>query len=288
MKKKVKWIVLFCVIAVVIAGTAVLHLNPHYIYIFGENVGVNCEKIELSAVAPGNMNRYTLDELETNDAIQFDQSMMLINTDYLLQEDYEPSLAQYKDTNVMVNECLHIAYEKLSMAVREQTGSKLFVSSAYRTEEEQQELYEADPLTANVPGSSEHQTGLALDVYVQYYAGFGFIKTEAGQFVNSNCWKYGFIIRYPSYGKNETGMKYEPWHIRYVGEPHAQIIYNNRLTLEEYIQSLEVGMWYEVDGYLISRQKTDENGTLSLPDSYSNAVISPDNTGCYIVTIKMK
>ena len=79
-------------------------------------------------------------------------------------------------------------------------------------------------------------------------------------------------------------MKYEPWHIRYVGEPHAKIIYNNHLTLEEYIQSLENGVWYEVDNYLISRQAVNENGMLSLPDNYLSAVISPDNTGSYIIT----
>lgn len=285
MKKKAKWIVLFCVIAVVIAGAVVLYSNPHYLFILGEYVGVNCDNVEMSTVVPENTTRYTLDELQTNNKIRFDQSMMLINTDNLLQEDYVPSLTHYKDTDVQVNECLHEAYEKLSMAVREQTGSKMFVSSAYRTEDEQEKLYEDDPLTANLPDSSEHQTGLALDVYVQYYAGFGFIKTDAGQFVNSNCWEYGFIIRYPSYGKNATGMKFEPWHIRYVGEPHAKIIYNNHLTLEEYIQSLENGIWYEVDGYLISRQKTDENGTVSLPGNFTNAVISPDNTGSYIITV---
>lgn len=103
--------------------------------------------------------------------------------------------------------------------------------------------------------------------------------------MNSNCWKYGFIIRYPSFGKDETGVKFEPWHIRYVGEPHAKIIYNNHLTLEEYIHSLENGVWYEVDNYLISRQEVNENGMISLPDNYSNLVISPDNTGSYIITI---
>ncbi len=285
MQKKAKRIVLFCVIALVIGGAVVLHFKPHYLYILGEKIGVNCNRVEMNTVVPDNMNRFTLSELKANERVKFDQSAMLINTEYLLQEDFVPSISQYKDTDVQINDCLHEAFEKLTLAVNEKTGSKLFVSSAYRTEEEQQELYDEDPLTANIPGASEHQTGLALDVYVQYNAGLGFIKTAAGQFVNSNCWEYGFIIRYPSYGKSETGMRFEPWHIRYVGEPHAKIIYNNHLTLEEYILSLEDGVWYEVDNYLISRQKTAADDTLILPDSYSNAVISPDNTGSYIVTV---
>lgn len=285
MKKKTKWIVLFCVIVLVIGGVVVFHSNPHYVYILGESIGVNCDKIDMNTIVPNNVKQFTLDKLKTDDRAKFEQSAMLINTEYLLQEDYVPSLSEYKDTDVQINDCLQEAYEKLSLAVKEETGSKLYVSSAYRTEDEQKELYKEDSSNANVPGASEHQTGLALDVYVKHYAGFGFIKTDAGQFVNSKCWEYGFIIRYPSFGKGETGMKFEPWHIRYVGEPHAKIIYNNHLTLEEYIQSLEDGVWYEVDGYLISRQKTGENDTLSLPDGFSNAVISPDNTGSYIVTV---
>lgn len=285
MKKKVKWIVLLCVILLVIGGAAVLQFNPHYLYIIGEHLGVNCSRIEMHTAVPDNVKQFTLEELKINDRVRFDQSAMLINTEYLLPEDYVPSLSQYKDTDVQIYETLQEAYEKLSLAVNKETGSKLYVSSAYRTADKQQELYEEDPSNANIPGASEHQAGLALDVYVQYYAGFGFIKTDAGQFVNSNCWKYGFIIRYPSFGKDETGVKFEPWHIRYVGEPHAKIIYNNHLTLEEYIHSLENGVWYEVDNYLISRQEVNENGMISLPDNYSNLVISPDNTGSYIITV---
>lgn len=288
MKKRIKWIVFFCVLVLIIGGILVLWTNPHFLYILGENIGVNCDKIEMNTVFPNNIEKIALNELKADDRVKFDQSAMLINADYPLHEDFVPSLSTYKDTDVQINECLQEAYGKLSQAVNEEIGSKLFVSSAYRTQEEQQELYEDDPSTANPPGVSEHQAGLGLDLYVWYYAGFGFIKTDAGQFVNSRCWEYGFIIRYPSYGTAKTGMKYEPWHIRYVGEPHAKIIYNNHLTLEEYIKSLDDGAWYEVDGYLISRQKVDENGMLSLPDKFASAMISPDNTGSYIITVTNK
>ena len=67
----------------------------------------------------------------------------------------------------------------LSAAVKDQTGNKLYVSSDFRTAEEQQVLYDEDPLTATLPGASEHQTGLALDVYVAYYAGDAFIKSPS-------------------------------------------------------------------------------------------------------------
>ncbi len=286
MKKKVKWIVLSGILAIIIIMALVFWRNPHFIYILGEYFGVNCEEIEMKTVLPDNLREYTISELNADNRVIFNQSTMLINTDYPLSNDFVPFLTQYKDTDVSINECVEEAYGKLSQAVNEETGSKLFVSSAFRTQEEQEKLYGEDSTTANIPGTSEHQTGLGLDVYVRYYAGFGFIKSEAGQFVNSNCWKYGFIIRYPSFGKSKAGMKYEPWHIRYVGEPHAKIIYNNHLTLEEYIESLEYDKWYKVDNYLISRQKVNEESKLFLPESFDCATVSLDNTGSYIVTVR--
>ena len=285
MKKKIKWTALFLALVLFAVGIVAILKNSHYLYIFGEYLGVNCDEVELKKSSPENMKKIELKALKADDRVKFDQSLMLINSDHPLKDNHELSLSEYKDTGVQLNKCLNSAYGELSEAVFEKTGSKLFISSSYRTQEEQQELYDEDPSTANIPGTSEHQSGLGIDVYVQYYAGFGFIKTDAGQFINSNCWKYGFIIRYPSYGKDKTGMKFEPWHIRYVGKPHAKVIYNNHLTLEEYIESLKNGVWYKVDDTLISRQKTDENGRLSLPDSFKSAVISPDNTGSYIITI---
>lgn len=284
MKKKIKWLIVFCIIALIVTGVFI-YKNPHYIYIFGEYIGVNSDKVALTPTQLTNTTQFTLDELKTNDKITFDQSLMLINTEHPLPDNYSPELSPYKDSGLQMNTAVHSAYQELVKAIEAKTKSRLFISSAYRTQQEQENEFEADPSTATIPGASEHQSGLALDVYVQYYAGFGFIKTDAGQYVNSNCWKYGFIIRYPSFGKNETGMKYEPWHIRYVGDPHAKIIYNNHLTLEEYIDSLENGVWYEVDDYLVSRQKLSENGMLSLPDSFTSAIVSPDNTGSYIISI---
>lgn len=160
-------------------------------------------------------------------------------------------------------------------------GDNLFVMSHYRNEQEQKYLYEEDNNTAALPGASEHQTGLALDVYVKGYAGSGFLKSEAGQYVNKNSWKYGFIIRYPLFKKHITGIRFEPWHIRFVGLPHSEIIYKEGLTLEEYISSLGVGNFYKYKNYYISRQEGDK---LLIPYHLKEVMLSPDNTGCYIIT----
>ncbi|MBR6638077.1 MAG: M15 family metallopeptidase [Lachnospiraceae bacterium] len=285
-KKKKRRIKLFGLLVPVLAVVLFLSLCPQYRYVLAEKIGINCDEIKMTKVNPGDLSQFTLEELKADEKVTFNQSMMLINTEYLLQDDYVADLSCYNNTDLQMNCCIHDAYKELSSAVNSETGSKLYVSSAYRTYEEQLEQYEKDSDTATVAGASEHQTGLALDVYVAYNAGFNFLKTEAGHFVNSNCWEYGFIIRYPSYGKDKTGIKYEPWHIRYVGAPHAKIIYNNQLTLEEYILSLKDNVWYEIDGYLISRQMPGDNASLTLPNKYSSAIISPDNTGSYIITIK--
>jgi len=231
------------------------------------------------------MAEYALADLQKNELFQFNQSLMLINTEYMLAEEFEAETAEYKDTGVKMNACVPVAYGALVDAVKAKTGDKLYISSGIRDRKRQQELYKEDPETATIPGASEHETGLCMDIYVAYFAGDGFLKSEAGQFVNSHCDEYGFIIRYPSYGEKETGIRFEPWHIRYVGFPHSEIIYNNRLTLEEYIFSLEEGVCYEADGYYITRQRPMD-GKVQVPAGCDSYIVSPDNTGCYIITGK--
>lgn len=280
--------ILLVLVLVAVGIFLLLAYGGHYIYIAGEYFGVHCSKVEVSEGSLDNLVEVSLADLQTDPRIQWDQSMMLVNEEHPLPEDFIPELALYKDTDVPMNRCLLEAYSDLAAAVTDHTGKKMYVSSTYRTQEEQEELYQEDPSISNTPGASEHQTGLGLDVYVGGNAGFGFIKTEAGQFVNSECWKYGFIIRYPSFGKGETGMQFEPWHLRYVGQPHAKVIYNNHETLEEYIASLRLGNWYQADGYWISRQSPRDGSSLQIPADFNAAVVSPDNQGNYVITIEVR
>lgn len=285
MKRKLIWISVFAVLFIMLTVLTIQLLFTHYWFIAGEYLGLRCDKEELSAIEVTDLVPYSLSELMESGSVVFNQSLILINGENLLANDFQPDIVEYKDTGVMMNRCVPDAYQAVSAAVAEMYDEKLYISSDYRTEEEQEELHKEDKLTAAQPGSSEHEAGLALDVYVPYYAGFGFIKSKAGRYVNEACWKYGFIIRYPSFGESETGIPFEPWHLRYVGEPHAKIIYNNHLTLEEYIQSLHMGVWYETDGYILSRQQVNADGNLLLPNDFGKATISPDNTGCYVITI---
>ena len=100
------------------------------------------------------------------------------------------------------------------------------------------EAYKLASQAVTVPNTSEHQLGLALDIYTSSYMSldFGFGETKAGIWLQENCSKYGFILRYPKGKDSITGYIYEAWHYRYVGADLAEKLYNNGnwITIEEY------------------------------------------------------
>ena len=98
------------------------------------------------------------------------------------------------------------------------------------------EAYQLSSQAVMVPGASEHQLGLALDIVTISYQNLdeGFADTDAGKWMAENCYKYGFIVRYPKGKEDITGVEYEPWHMRYVGVEAATIITEDGLTLEEF------------------------------------------------------
>lgn len=280
MKKRKRWIQKVVIISILLGFVGLIISHPYIIYIAGEFFGIHCNKIEMHTKNIESVQEIAIEDLEV------EESMLLINREYTLEGIRDLAVSYYQDTDIRMNDCAQDAFENLCEAVRLETGEELKISSDYRTLEEQVSLYREDKSTAITPGASEHQAGLALDVYVPYYSGYGFLRSEAGQFINSNCCEYGFIIRYPVHGMFETGIKYEPWHIRYVGQPHASLIYQNHITLEEYIESLERDVWYEAEDYWISRQELSEDNTLEIPTEGEDIVISPDNTGSYMITVK--
>jgi D-alanyl-D-alanine carboxypeptidase len=94
-----------------------------------------------------------------------------------------------------------------------------------------------------LPGTSEHQTGLALDIVSSNNQTLEKEQedTPEQQWLINNSYKYGFILRYPSEKSNITGISYEPWHYRYVGRETAKIIHDSGICLEEYLDSLKPG-----------------------------------------------
>lgn len=242
--------------------------------------------IKLNGYSANGFVSVSINELKKDKRVEFNNSLMLVNSEHPLPEGFSASVVQFEDTEAYFDGCTAESFSNLRESVNEKFGKKLLIMSSYRTREEQQEIYKSESKSvAAAPGTSEHETGLCADVYVKYYAGRGFIKSEAGRFVNKNCGDYGFIIRYPFAKKHITGYSYEPWHLRYVGQPHSNIITKNKITLEEYIGSLEPEkFYYTYEGYVISRQSGDE---IKMPHEYQSAVISPDNCGYHIVTVML-
>ena len=85
------------------------------------------------------------------------------------------------------------------------------------------------------PGTGDHQTGLALDLYLPGYSGAKFAESDEYKWLVENAHKFGFIFRYPENKVNITGYSFEPVHLRFVGQYHAALIFETGLALEEYV-----------------------------------------------------
>ena len=165
-----------------------------------------------------------------NVEITYIKGILLVNKKYHLPANYNPG----------VNREAYQALQRLQADGRV-AGHGLPLLSGFRSYNDQKYLFnsyvakDGEALASTYsarPGQSEHQTGLAFDVG-QISDNFG--NTAAGIWLKENCHKYGFIIRYLKGKESITGYKYEPWHIRYVGENVATEIYNQGVTLEEYL-----------------------------------------------------
>lgn len=164
------------------------------------------------------------------DGISYIDGIMLVNKTYPLPKDYNPGKIN--------DDTLNAFYKMQSAALIDNIN--LWIASGFRSYDTQNELYnkyvsevgkeKADTFSARA-GFSEHQTGYAMDLNI---VDSSFEGTKEAKWIEANCYKYGFIIRYPKDKQNITGYKYEPWHVRYLGNEKAKIIYDSKLTLEEY------------------------------------------------------
>jgi D-alanyl-D-alanine carboxypeptidase len=123
-------------------------------------------------------------------------------------------------------------------AASAEAGLALASNSAYRSYDTQVGLYSPDDPTTAPPGTSEHQTGLAMDIG----AASGdcslsecFADTAEGQWLAANAWRFGFLLRFPADKADVTGYPFEPWHYRYIGVDLATEMHNTGVTtLEEF------------------------------------------------------
>ena len=183
--------------------------------------------------------------------------LLLVNQWNQLPEDYEPELELVAELDgrryELDRRCSQALWDMLADCAA--AGGRPYICSAYRSAQDQQKLYqdkvrrlekegvsreEAPELAAEsvaLPGTSEHQLGLAVDIIDEEYPFLdeGQEETATQIWLMENSWRYGFILRYPNGTTEQTGILYEPWHYRYVGREYAEEIHRMGLTLEEYL-----------------------------------------------------
>lgn len=255
-----RYIVTGIILLLIMSGVVILHparpqyessdnTEDPYEYYYNDNV-----EDEEDSLLPEDLNSILAD----NPTVPLDlipsSITVLVNRLYPLPSTYIPSNLvvpnvkfnfSYLSDKRKMRKVAADALEKLFEGGKKE-NIELYGVSGYRSYARQKEIYDrniatrgqsaTDAVSAK-PGSSEHQTGLTIDVSaksVNFRLDQSFGDTKEGKWLAENAHLYGFIIRYP-YGKSSiTGYSYEPWHIRFVGKTVATYLYENNLTLEEY------------------------------------------------------
>lgn len=179
-------------------------------------------------------------------------NLILVNEDYYIPEDYTVELVTL-DNGERVAKRIFLPLQEMFEAA-EKDGVYMVVADGYRSKDEQQEMLDekADVYQKKVfvkqvamwmakkwvanPGTSEHQLGIAVDIH-----GDSVQSSNADVYVwlSKHAHEYGFVERYPTDKVEVTGIRYEPWHYRYVGEEAASQMFKNGLCLEEYLEEIQ-------------------------------------------------
>lgn len=210
-----------------------------------------CEQIQMSQpnLSPTTENNVEIPSFKKEIT---DWKLVLVNFENALPEDFEIDLANIDKTRKFDSRAID-ALKEMMRAMKNDGITNVWVQSAYRSVERQEEVFErkvkqyenqgksreeAEKLvlqTINKPGTSEHNLGLAVDFnYVDYH----FDETAGFLWLKENAENYGFVLRYAKEKENITKVNYEPWHWRYVGKEHAVKMNEMGMCLEEYVEYL--------------------------------------------------
>ena len=185
---------------------------------------------------------------DTSEVSDPDSLLVLVNKYHYLPDGYEPDDLGYVPgaygNNVPMRKVIVDAFKELQRAALEEIDVEFMPTTAYRGYSFQSTLYNnyvnedgveaADTYSAR-PGYSEHQTGLSIDLRNTALGSNIRLTDDNYEWLSNNAYRFGFIIRFPEDKTYITGYQFENWHIRYVGLDVAKTIYEEDLTLEEYI-----------------------------------------------------
>lgn len=220
----------------------------------------------------------------------YDGYITLANRAHLLDSGYEPgdlvktTCKKSADAGTpMLRQEANDALNRM-FAAAEQDGFTLYLKSAYRSYQTQKTMYNnrldrmgRDDGLVSYPGASDHQTGLGADILNYEWTkkdgmNKDFANTREAQWMEAHCQEYGFILRYMADKEDVTGIKFEPWHFRYVGPEAAQYIMENHLSLEEFTEEWlsYVASWEAAGGdfkaLIIDRAKVNDSTVIEVTD----------------------
>lgn len=212
-----------------------------------ENSDLSDEQIVKNVNMQLDKNHYE----DTIPARNLNTEKILVNKYYYLDKNYVPDnlekiSKEYALNGMKLTHEARIAFEDMAKSASKE-NLKIIAMSAYRSYDYQVDLYnkyvksdgkeKADTYSGR-PGHSEHQTGLATDVYnvKETYTNFG--KTKEYEWMQKHAHEYGFILRFPKDKEEETGYQFESWHYRYVGKEIAKYIKENNISFEEYYATI--------------------------------------------------
>ncbi len=214
-----------------------------YLEYYEENSKKSFEDVIAIVNVGANKEWYT----DTKDADTSKGYLILANKFNLLSEDFDAGniktfSSTYAYGEVSAEETCYFAFIEMADAAKKD-GITLILTSGYRTYEKQETLYNdmlkskgqtyADAYAARA-GASEHETGLALDIFSYGETTDTFETTDTYAWLIEHCAEYGFILRYPNDKEYLTGYKPESWHYRYVGVETAKKIMEEGITFDEY------------------------------------------------------
>ena len=195
-----------------------------------------------------NYDYYSMD-FKTNTSKDY---LMLVNKYYLLDKTYIPNDLVYisqkyawgEKNSKQIRKIAYDAFVEMWNDAKNNQDFQFMINSSYRSYNDQNDTYNlfknkkgityADKIAAR-PGASEHQTGLAIDIFsIKNSTKKDFENSPEANWLCNNAYKYGFILRYPKGKENITGYSYEPWHYRYIGKKAASYCFKNDLTFDEY------------------------------------------------------
>ncbi len=176
------------------------------------------------------------------------ENLMLVNKYNKLNEKYAPkNLVTIENKYGYSKKISKDAYDAYILMFNDaqKKNVSIYITSAFRDYNYQYNLYnnyvkssgkkEADRFSARA-GYSEHQTGLAIDISSKDTPYTKFKGTDEYEWMLENCYKYGYILRYPEGKESQTGYMFESWHYRYVGKKVAEYIHRNNITYDEYYE----------------------------------------------------